>query len=206
MDNFKERASRPFLYLGELFAVEKVAVFIDGGYFSKITDTFGRPKIDFQKVAEVLTAENRHFRTYYYNCPPYQSEPPTDAQRQQKSNADRFYDALRSLPRFEVRLGKLVYRGTGSDGKPILLQKQADLLLAVDLVLLTATGQISQAILIAGDSDFIPAVRVARDRGCSVTLVHGPVNTYHRDLWRECDERLEIDQALVTRISLDPRP
>ena len=98
-------------------------------------------------------------------------------------------------PRYSVRLGRLERRGTNRDGSPIFQQKRVDILLGVDVVLLAAKGQIQQAIIVAGDSDFIPAIEIAKNEGVLVTLFHGA--TYHNDLWAQVDERYRIDQALV---------
>ena len=88
----------------------------------------------------------------------------------------------------------------GQDGRPIFQQKRVDILLGVDLTLLAAKRQIQTAILIAGDSDFIPAVRAAKDEGVAMVLVHG--DNCHHDLWQEADERFRIDQKLIDSVSL----
>ena len=81
-------------------------------------------------------------------------------------------------------------------------KKRVDILLGVDLTLLSAKGQIQRAIIIAGDSDFIPAVEVAKNEGVSVILYHG--NSYHRDLWQSADERFLIDQATLDSVRRNP--
>ena len=55
----------------------------------------------------------------------------------------------------------------------------------------------------AGDGDFVPAVRVAKQEGATVWLFHGPragANgrpTYSRSLYREADARAEMDEAFL---------
>ena len=102
------------------------------------------------------------------------------------------------LPRFEVRLGRL-QRRDDSQGRPIYQQKRVDILLGVDMVQLSAKGHIREAVLVAGDSDFIPAVTAAKSEGVIVTLFHG--QNCHGDLMREVDERRRIDQDLIDPIS-----
>jgi uncharacterized LabA/DUF88 family protein len=121
---------------------------------------------------------------------------------QRFGRAQSFISHLNRLPRFTVRLGKLALRGRKDDGTPILVQKRVDIMLGVDLVLLSAKQQISDAILLAGDSDFLPAVIVARDEGVAVHLYHFTRSQPHRELWDACDERTAIDQALIDRIRL----
>lgn len=66
------------------------------------------------------------------------------------------------MPSFKFRLGKL-QRLTKPDGTIADQQKGVDTLMAIDLVKLSATNTIQKAILITGDSDFVPAVKEARE-------------------------------------------
>ncbi|MEW6278149.1 MAG: NYN domain-containing protein, partial [Candidatus Eremiobacterota bacterium] len=186
--------------------VDRVACFIDGGYLlSLVKEQFGSVRVDFQKLSNEMSAGHNLLRVYYYNCPPYQSHQPTQDEIQRKQASDRFHTALQRLPRFEVRLGKLAFKGTDqASGRPIFQQKRVDIMLGVDLVQLAATRQIQRAVLLAGDSDFLPAVQVAKQHGVLVALWHGPTGQHrsvHQELWDECDERVEITQAVVDRIT-----
>src|SRR5947207_14805815 len=113
------------------------AVFLDGGYVDKVMALdFGRAKIDYSKLALAMAAPDELLRTYYYQCLPYQSNPPTEEERIRYSSAHRFITKLKTLPRLEVRLGKLAYRGNDADGKPIFIQKRVDCMFGVDMALL----------------------------------------------------------------------
>ena len=73
-----------------------------------------------------------------------------------------------------------------------------DILLGVDLVQLAAKQAIQEAELVAEDSDFIPAVLVAKFEGVLVRLYHG-----HRpqsELWQEADERIQLTQILIDSV------
>src|SRR2546426_813438 len=95
-------------------------------------------------------------RTYFYDCLPYQSPNPTQEERTRFGKRQGFHSALSNNPRFEVRLGRLELRGNKDNGKPIFEQKRVDILMGVDLALLAAKHQISDAAILAGDSDFLP--------------------------------------------------
>ena len=118
----------------------------------------------------------------------------------------KFMTALSKLPRFQVRLGKLEYRGKNQDGSPVFAQKRVDILLGVDMVELAATKQISRAILVAGDSDFLPAIEAVKRQGVMTVLWHGTrggkgkPSTCHNDLWDMCDERFEIDATVAKKV------
>ena len=130
---------------------ERVGIFIDGAYAQRVvTDEFGGVRIDFGKLADKMANSANILRTYYYNCLPYQSRPPSVQERERFDNARRFYHALAMLPRFEVRQGRLEFRGNAVDGRPIFEQKRVDIMLGVDMVQLAAKRHIQQAVLLEG--------------------------------------------------------
>lgn len=191
--------------------VDRTAIFIDGGYFDRLLDSeFNRVRVDFGLLVDRIAAGDKVLRTYYYHCPPYTSPRPTDDELRRSEAKERFFSALTTLPRFQLRLGHLMYRGTDENGKPIFIQKLVDIMLGTDLVLLSATQQITRAILLTGDSDFVPAVEAAKRQGTLVTLYHGPMtnakfSTVHRDLWAACDERFELTRELIESVQR-PQP
>ena len=67
-----------------------------------------------------------------------------------------------------------------------------------DLVQLAAKHQITDAMVLAGDSDFLPAIEVAKQEGVVVHLFHGA--NPHNDLLTRCDERVRIDGGFVDAI------
>jgi uncharacterized LabA/DUF88 family protein len=178
-------------------------IMIDGGYFDKVLSfAFNSARIDLKKLSNYLVKEEVLLRTYYYHCPPYLSQPPTEEELNRHSGKERFFSALRAIPKFEVRLGKLVYRGNdGTTRKPIFVQKLVDSMLSVDMVRLAATRQIGEVIIVAGDNDFVPAIEATKDLGVSITVVHGPPieerDNIHSDLWNICDQRIQMSQEMV---------
>ncbi len=151
--------------------------------------------IDYEKLSRELSQGKELLRTYYYNCLPYQCNPPSSAEREKFAKAQRFYRMLTRLPKHEVRQGKLAKRGESFE------QKGVDTLLSIDLVNSAASGKIEDAVLLAGDSDYIPAVRVAKEHSINVTLYHSHNHrSYHTALWEICDIRHPIDSDLIERI------
>jgi uncharacterized LabA/DUF88 family protein len=181
----------------DFFYMERAAVFIDGGYFDTVLLTFGRLRIDYHKFAELICGDCERFRTYYYHAMPYQSSHPSPEESSNYANMHRFITVLKRLPRFEVRLGKVVKYG---DGDPH--QKQVDTLIAIDLVKLSAKSHIQKAIIIAGDSDHLPAVKAAKEEGVICELYYLSKNlkgdyTVSRDLFDICDDRFQITKELL---------
>ena len=156
-----------------------LAVFIDGGYLEALQKHEFDVRLDVKKlvdeiqdhVEEASADKVELLRAYYYHCRPYRSDPPTPDEMDRYSNSRRFEDALRYLPRFEVRLGHLRMSGVDESGVPIFEQKQVDLLLGLDMAL--AGGQepgAAHRAWLPGDGDFVPAVRVLKNEGIIVWL------------------------------------
>jgi uncharacterized LabA/DUF88 family protein len=179
--------------------VSRIANFIDGAYLQYLLrNEFGSSKINFSLLATKMAGSREILRTYYYDCLPYQSATPTQEEKERFGKKQKFLASLEKNPRFEVRLGKLEYRGRKVDGSPIFEQKRVDILMGVDLALLAAKHQIVDAAILAGDSDFLPAIQAAKPEGVVIHLFHG-TNT-HNDLLQACDERTRIDQGFIDSI------
>jgi uncharacterized LabA/DUF88 family protein len=182
------------------------AVFLDAGYLIKVVQNdHNHARIDLSKLSQEMAAPDSLLRAYYYNCLPYQSNPPTDDERQRYSSMHRFITRLKYLPRFEVRLGRLALRGYDVKGQPIFVQKRVDCMVGVDMALLAGKRTITNVALFSGDSDLIPAVEAVKREGVLVTLWHGsnsPESRPSRELFEICDERIELTPDIVTRILL----
>ena len=181
----------------------RAAIFIDGGYLRRIlTDHFNRARVDYSLLSQEMAGNTDILRTYYYDCLPYQSDPPTLAEKRRFSKTEGFFATLRRLPRYEVRLGKLEYRGRNPQtGRPSFAQKRVDALMGIDLALLSAQRSIADAVILTGDSDFLPAVEVAKSQGVLVRLYYHR-SSCHNDLLDAMDERVEITQALIVKLRL----
>lgn len=75
-----------------------------------------------------------------------------------------------------------------------------DILMAVDLVHLSFQNKIQRAVLLANDSDFVPAIRIARDAGTIVELYYGVPPRPHDELRNACDECIQIDKDFNNKI------
>jgi len=74
----------------------------------------------------------------------------------------------------------------------------ADVWLSTDLVRLASKRQIDLAILVTGDSDFVPAIRAAREEGVEVRLLSSrSPRAVHPELAAAVDARLFLDDAMV---------
>jgi len=183
----------------------RVAIFIDGGYVDKIRrNEFGDAKISYARFSTAI-AQNIHqdadiLRTYYYHCLPYQSDPPTTEESKRLASMQNFLDAINRLPRFIVKPGRLARRGPDRNGRYFFEQKMVDVHLSIDLVYTSLKGKITHAAIVAGDSDFVPAIKMARDESVLVYLFHG--TRVHNSLADNVDERVRLTQDFVNRVLL----
>lgn len=186
--------------------MHKVAVFIDGRYLAKVLGSFRRDdgfgqrrRVEHRKLVDDIVLQSGDdkeiVRIYYYDCLPYQSESAGVDQIMRMEGTQRFHAALRRLPRFEVKLGRMAYRGNDYEGRPIYEQKRVDLLLGMDLILHSVKHTVDEVFIVTGDSDFIPAIQAAKIEGVITYLVYG--GTVYQDLFDAADERIEITQELV---------
>lgn len=180
----------------------QAAVFVDGAYLTMILKGFGEPRIDYDRLARWASDGFGLFRTYYYDCLPYHGSHPSDEERRRAQSKQAFFTALNRLDRFTIRLGRLAFRGKDEHGAPVFDQKRVDLMLGLDIASVVTMGNVELAVLVAGDSDLIPAVRKAKEDGAVVRLVHGPKLTYDQELWNEADERREIIRDVLVGMLL----
>jgi uncharacterized LabA/DUF88 family protein len=197
----------------------RLAIFVDGGYVDALAEDEFHIRIDYEKfvskIQEIVASKTPEsvdlLRTLYYHCLPYQSNPPTADESMRYSKKRSFFAALKRIPRFTVREGRLNYKGLDKNGKPIFQQKRVDLMLGLDFALLSGKRQISHAVIVSGDSDLLPAFHVAKEEGILVWLFHGPQvskkdgsSTFAHALWEVADERFEIDLNFMNSIERNP--
>lgn len=199
---------------------DKVAVFIDGGYVRAILkDYYHEQRIDFLKLSEELCQGCERFRSYYYMCPPYQSQTPSQEERQYKADYDKFIESLRRLPRFIIRQGYLQKirppqcRSCGLSQNPVCInckttlpyrkfqQKGVDVNLSIDLTQISASQKIDKAVILSADGDFKPAIEQAKE---NMVIVSWAFFKQQRSwiLDSVCDERVEITPTLIEKIKL----
>jgi len=174
---------------------------LDGGYFVKVRSRlgFGQADLNYEILSEKLCDGCVRFRTYYYDCMPYRdSVNPSNDDEQRYRKKQQFIESLRSLSRFEIRLGHLL-RLDANDFK----QKGVDVLLSIDLTRLSWRDKIEKAILITADTDFIPAIQEAKNAGVTTVLAYcdkmeRPIS---KALYQVCDERKLITSDLLRECS-----
>jgi len=142
---------------------ERVMIFIDGSnLYHSLKNIFGRTDLDLGKFCRKLLARRKLIRIYYYNAKVGFKEEPERYRHQQK-----FFASVNAIPYSELRLGRLVY-SNWPNAPPY--EKGIDVQLTTDMLTHGYKNNYDVAILVAGDSDFAPALQAVKDIGKHVEV------------------------------------
>ena len=154
--------------------MEKVLIFIDAGFLSKVSKHFGGGiplKYDILKFAKNIAGKEGLIfeQLFYYTSPPFQSNNPPKQERERKERYDRFIKKLRALQEITIQEGRC--QRIKVDGNFVYNQKGVDTLLTMDLMDVPLDhSKIKEIILIASDSDFVPVIERLKKHGIKVIL------------------------------------
>jgi len=170
----------------------KTAIFIDGIHIEKFQLIHDK-QISFKKLNDELTKGDFRVRTYFYTCVPFLSDPPTKDELELFKKVEKFHNAIDKIPRFEIKLGRI----QKINGK--YTQKGVDMQLGVDMVQMSTSKQIDKAILLANDSDFVYAIKKAKEAGVVTTLVYFSDDKINTVLEKVADEKIKLDDAFLSK-------
>jgi uncharacterized LabA/DUF88 family protein len=133
-------------------------IFIDGSnLYHSLKNIFGRTDLDIGRFSRKLLGRRRLIRVYYYNARVGIKEEPERYRHQQA-----FFASVNAIPYSELRLGRLVYNNWPNTPP---YEKGIDVQLTTDMLTHSYKDNYDVAILVAGDSDFAPAVQAIKDSG-----------------------------------------
>jgi len=152
---------------------EKVLIFIDAGFLSKVSKHFGNGeyiKFKIKNFVKNLCSENNIVpeKIFYYAAPPYQSNNFNKGESVRKERYDKFKNSLikEGVIFREGRLQRLKI-----DGRFVYKQKGVDTLLTIDLSHVREDyPSVKKIILISSDTDFCPIIKDIIGRGLEVLL------------------------------------
>ena len=151
-------------------------------------------------IARVQNQYSLLYRCFFYDARPYMEKGHLPISKRSvdyaRSHEARFrlelFDRLRRRSSFAVRLGevrrerswvlnetaqkallagkKTVSDLTDSDFMPGFRQKAVDMRIGIDIAALALKRQVDTIVLVAGDSDFVPAAKLARREGVKIIL------------------------------------
>jgi len=184
----------------------RVMIFIDGNYLRRAVSEFSDGEIDYIRLASLLTQNTGRasvkpqlVRVYYYDAVPNifdiktmpDKPDPTKAFEEMQDlleKQEKYLEKIRMLDLFDVRLGKLAWNAKGETR-----QKGVDSLIAIDMITKAYQNQYDEAVLVAGDSDFLEIVKAVKSIGPRVTGAYFEKNT-SKDLIHEFDKRQPFEK------------
>lgn len=170
----------------------RAVVLIDGGHLRALARAAGHQhKPDYiEKVAHAsVLPDESLLRVLYYDCAPYigQTKLPVSGQPHEFKGSDHWMRQLAAKDLFAVRRGVLKFRGfkpkrtpivpqalTDADFAPDFEQKGVDMRIGLDIASYASSRSVDRIILLSGDTDCLPAMKLARTAGLQVVIVSLP--------------------------------
>jgi len=184
-------------------------IFIDGGYLRKNVSELFDEEINYQNLANFLKSKisergllTQVVRVYYYDAQ-YVNIELSDNLSVEENRAwhkienelipkqEKYLDNIRQIDLFDVKLGKLIRTENGK-----FRQKGVDTLLAIDMLTKAYQLQYDEAILLAGDSDFIELVEAVKNIGPRVTGVYFEKNV-RKEFAYVFDKRFPLTKQIL---------
>lgn len=156
-------------------------------------------------------------RVYYYDAPPLSKEVknPLDGTKTDYSKlpgykaGKKYLESLCSYPDFAVRQGVLQQHNwvlkdfskasggtmsvTATDIKPEIKQKGVDLRIGLDVATMAIRGTVDTIVMVTGDTDLMPALKLARKEGLRVYMAQvGATTKLHADLICHSDNIIQV--------------
>ena len=184
----------------------RLVIFIDGSnFYHGLKAETRNTRINFKKFSEKLSEGYNLIKVRYYNSPSIQQNDPVGYKKQQ-----RFFNYIRSLPRFELIKGRLekrkmkipdnIYEKIKEDypdkSMTYYEEKGVDICIAVDIVSLAYMNYYDTAILVSGDGDFVPAIKGAQDKGKKIITAYFKSSEWYH-LKRSSDKIIIMDDEYI---------
>jgi uncharacterized LabA/DUF88 family protein len=171
-------------------------IFVDGTNFLLARSEAGFPfRLDLNLFATRLS------RGYHFVKLRYYTSPLPDVRSPAYRSQQKFFDELRRSRRVDLVLGRHEPR-TDRYGQRYHVEKETDVNLAVDMVVGAYEERYDVAMLVAGDTDYVRAVRAVQARGKRVVWCHLPAQQHTDQLSQLCDERYELDEKFLRTCTL----
>lgn len=176
--------------------MKRIVLFIDGNnFYYGLKSIYGENKklsnFNFVELGNLLSKNDELIKIFYYNAPLLISEDKEKYWKQQK-----FFDKIRKSKIIELRLSRLQKRKIKGTNKFYYVVKGDDINLAAEMVKEAYEGRYDIAILVSGDGDFVPAIKIVQERGKEV------YNSYFKqsmswELKQICDKSIRLTKEIL---------
>jgi uncharacterized LabA/DUF88 family protein len=176
--------------------MKRVVLFIDGSnFYYGLKWLYGEDKeisnLNFLKFGKKLAGKRDLIRVYYYNAPlDYKNNPEKYGKQQ------RFFNKVASTDKVKLILSRLQKRKIKGTNKFYYVVKGDDIHLAADMIKGAYENMYDEAILVSGDGDFIPAIKIVQEKGKIIENAYfKPSLSWH--LKQECDKSINLTKEIL---------
>ena len=166
---------------------ERVAIFIDAGNMFHGSN-YLKVKINYKKLVNLLKGDRWLLRGYFYTGIPTPNLNIPYEYREQWKKQQNFLNELQNTG---IKVKTMPLKKTPEG----FIEKGVDILLATDMIVLAYNNAYDTAILVSGDSDYIPVVEMIQQLGKRVeNATFKRTSSY--ELRKVCDEFIILDNYL----------
>ncbi len=180
------------------FHMKRLILFVDGNnFYYGLKYIYGDSKnlsdFNFEKLGRNISSNGELLRVFYYNAPLHINENEGKYWKQQ-----RFFDKLRKEKKIELRLSRLQKRRIKGTDKHYYVVKGDDIHLAAEMVKEAYENSFDVAILVSGDGDFVPAIKIIQNKDKEVH------NAYFKqsmswDLKQTCNKSIKLTKEILDK-------
>ena len=168
---------------------QKVAIFIDGSNLYHNLRRFNI-KTKFEEIIKKVETRREVVNVFYYTA---LLDKSIDEKRYNEHK--RFLDNIKKIPNFNIvlcNLRKIILE----DGSVDFTIKGDDVYLATDLIKGAYENLYDIAIIVSGDADFIPSIKLVQKNGKKVINAFFPKSSSYL-LRNCCDGSINLKKALI---------
>ena len=168
---------------------QRVAIFIDGSNLYHNLKRFNI-KTTFEEIIKSVETKRKVVDIFYYTA---LLDKSIDEKKYKEHK--RFLDKIKEIPNFHVvicNLRKVILE----DGSVDFAIKGDDVYLATDLIKGAYENLYDVAIIVSGDADFIPAIKLVQKKGKKVINAFFPKSSSY-SLRNCCDGSINLKKALI---------
>lgn len=168
---------------------QKVAIFIDGSNLYHNLKRFNI-KTKFEEIIKKVETKRQVVDIFYYTA---LLDKLTNEEKYKEHK--RFLDKIKNIPNFHIVLCNL-RKVILEDGSMNFAIKGDDIYLATDLIKGSYESLYDIAIIISGDADFIPAIKLVQKNGKKVINAFFPKSSSYL-LRNCCNGSINLKKALL---------
>ncbi len=171
-------------------------IFIDGSnFYFGLKRIYGNEKslsgFNFLKFGELLAKEDQLVIVNYYNAPLDYSDSKEKYAKQQK-----FFDKIRKTENVKLILSRMQKRKIKGTEKFYYVVKGDDIHIAADMVKDAYENNYDITILVSGDGDFVPAIKIIKNKNKKV------INAYFKqsmswELKQNCNKSIRLTKEIL---------